>query len=63
MYGNSTWLFSEKTQRAMEFLRLYRLLHNAMQQEVDRALRQMGADLTSAQLDTLSCVPMAAADQ
>ncbi|MCI8653471.1 MAG: MarR family transcriptional regulator [Angelakisella sp.] len=56
MYGNSTWLFSEKTQRAMEFLRLYRLLHNAMQQEVDRALRQMGADLTSAQLDTLICV-------
>ena len=37
----------------MEFLRLYRLLHHAMQQGVDQALREMGVDLTSAQLDAL----------
>lgn len=56
MMGNSDWLFTERLQGAMEFLRLYRLLHHAMQQGVDQALREMGIDLTSAQLDALICV-------
>lgn len=56
MKGNSNWLFTAQIREAMEFLRLYRLLHHAMQQGVDQALREMGVDLTSAQLDALICV-------
>lgn len=56
MVDKNDWLFTEKLQGAMEFLRLYRLLHHAMQQGVDQALRLTGIDLTSAQLDVLICV-------
>lgn len=59
MNGNGDWLFSQRLQGAMEFLRLYRLLHHAMQQKVDQVLRDTGIDLTSAQLDALICVARA----
>ena len=50
------WLFSESIQREMEFLRLCKLLHSAMKEKLNWSIRQMGVDLTSAQLDVLICI-------
>lgn len=56
MTTGHNWLGDRNIGREMEFLRLCKLFHSAMQDGVNRSIRQMGVDLTSSQLDVLLCV-------
>jgi len=56
MEPDGGWLSMEKVREELEFLRLYRLLHNIMKEELEKTLRQLRVDLTSSQLDVLICV-------
>ena len=56
MRNVGNWLSRGSVGRKMEFLRLCKALHRAMQDGIERSIRQTGVDLTTSQLDVLICI-------
>lgn len=53
MRNVENWLSRGSVGRKMEFLRLCKALHRAMQDGIERSIRQTGVDLTTSQLDVI----------
>lgn len=53
MRNVGNWLSRGSVGRKMEFLRLCKALHRAMQDGIERSIRQVGVDLTTSQLDVI----------
>lgn len=49
-----SWTCMEQVGRQMEFLRLFRLLHSTLRENVDRNIKAL--ELTTSQLDVLVCI-------
>ena len=56
MRNVENWLSRGSVGRKMEFLRLCKALHRAMQDGIERSIRQTGVDLTTSQLDVIICI-------